>query len=119
MAYKLLRGDDPSIESFHGVFLKIRRALGTTAFGLNELRMPAGFEGFEHDETETGHEEVYVVLDGSATFTVDGDSVAVEAGDYLLVQADSTRQVVAGPDALRMLVIAGKPQPAYDGRESL
>ena len=40
------------------MFFKIRRALGTTAFGINEFRMPAGFEGPEHDEVETGHEEV-------------------------------------------------------------
>jgi hypothetical protein len=35
MTYKLLHGDDPSIESYRGVFLKIRKALGMTAFGLN------------------------------------------------------------------------------------
>ena len=54
---------------FRGVFFKIRRALDTTAFGINELRMPAGFEGPEHDEVETGHEEVYIVLEGGGTFT--------------------------------------------------
>jgi len=35
MTYTLLHGDDPGIESFRGVFMKIRRALGTTAFGIN------------------------------------------------------------------------------------
>ena len=69
MGYTLLNRDDPSIESFRDVFYKIRRALGTTAFGINEVRLPAGFEGLEHDEIETGHEEVYVVLDGGGTFT--------------------------------------------------
>lgn len=119
MTYTLLHGDDPSIESFRGVFLKIRRALGTTAFGINELRLPPGFEGLEHDESETGHEEVYIALEGGGTFTIDGEDVPVAAGDYLRVSPTATRNVVAGADGVRVIVVAAKPQPAYDGRESL
>jgi mannose-6-phosphate isomerase-like protein (cupin superfamily) len=119
VGYTHLPADDPSIESFRGAFLKIRRALGTNAFGINEIRMPAGFEGHEHDEQGTGHEEVYVVLEGGGTFTVDGDSVDVHAGDYLRVDPASTRRPLAGPNGMRLLVVAGKPQAAYDGRETL
>ena len=89
MGYTLLNRDDPSIESFRGAFFKIRRALGTTAFGINEVRLPAGAEGLEHDEVETGHEEVYIVLEGGGTFTVDGEAVDVGAGDYLRVDRRS------------------------------
>ncbi len=119
MAYTLLHGDDPSIESFRGIFLKIRRALDTTAFGINEVRLPAGMEGVEHDETETGHEEVYIALAGGGKFTIDGEDVALTAGDYLRIAPTATRQVVAGPDGLRFVVVAAKPQSAYDGRDSL
>lgn len=119
MTYTLLHGDDPSIESFRGVFLKIRRALDTTAFGINELRLPPGFEGLEHDESETGHEEVYIALEGGGTFTIDGEDVRLAAGDYLRVSPTATRKVVAGADGIRLIVVAAKPQPAYDGRESL
>jgi uncharacterized cupin superfamily protein len=119
MGYTHLTADDPSIESFRGVFNKIRRALGTTAFGLNEIRLPAGAEGREHDETETGHEEVYVVLDGGGSFRIDGEDVAVAAGDYLRVDSGSTRLAVAGDEGMHFLAIGGKPQPAYDGRETL
>ncbi len=119
VAYTLLHDGDSSIESFRGAFMKMRRALGTTAFGLNEVRLPAGAEGAEHDETATGHEEVYVVLTGGGTFTVDGEDLAVSEGDYLRVDPSSTRQVVAGPEGLRFIVIGAKPQPEYDGRESL
>jgi quercetin dioxygenase-like cupin family protein len=114
-----LNADDPAVESFHGRFFKIRRALGTTAFGLNEIRLPPGGEGVEHDESETGHEEVYVVLDGTGRFTIDGDTVEVTAGDYLRIDPGSTRFVVAGERGLRFLAVAGKPAPAYDGRPSL
>ena len=89
MGYTLINRDDPSIESFRGAFFKIRRALGTTAFGINEVRFPPGIEGPEHDELDTGHEEVYIVLEGSGTFTIDGEAVAVGGGDYLRVDADA------------------------------
>lgn len=119
MGHTLLRRDDPSIETFRGVFFKIRRALGTTAFGINEIRLPAGANGIEHDEVETGHDEVYLVLDGTGTWRIDGEEVPLAEGDYLRVPPESTRVVRAGPDGVRFVVVAGKPQPAYDGREML
>ena len=119
MGYTLINRDDPSVESFRDVFFKIRRALDTTAFGINELRMPAGFEGPEHDEVETGHEEVYIVLEGGGIFRVDGDAVEVTGGDSLRVDAETTRKVVAGADGLTYVVVAAKPKPEYDGRPSL
>jgi mannose-6-phosphate isomerase-like protein (cupin superfamily) len=119
MAYTLLHGDDPSIETIEGVFVKIRRALGVTGFGINEVRAPAGSEGLEHDESEVGHEEVYVALSGGGTFTIDGEAVPFAAGDYLRVDAASTRKVVVGPEGLRYIVVGAKPRPAYDGRPSL
>jgi uncharacterized cupin superfamily protein len=119
MAYTHLTADDPSIESFRGAFLKIRRALGTTAFGINEIRLPPGVEGAEHDEGDTGHEEVYVVLDGAGTFTIDGEEVAVAAGDYLRVDAGATRLAKAGDDGMRFLAVGAKPLPEYDGRPTL
>ena len=119
MAYTLLREGDESIETFRGVFLKMRRALGTTAFGINEVRLPAGAKGMRHDESETGHEEVYVVLAGSGTFTVDDEEIAIASGDYVRVDAEATRQVAAGPDGLRFVVVGAQPKGEYDGRDSL
>jgi mannose-6-phosphate isomerase-like protein (cupin superfamily) len=117
--YTLLHEGDPSIESFRGVFMKMRRALGTTAFGINEVRMPAGAAGMEHDESETGHEEVYVVLAGTGTFKVDGEDIAVAPGDYLRVDAAATRQVFAGSEGLRFIAVGAQPKAVYDGRASL
>ena len=86
MSYTYLRGDDPEIEVFMGTFRKIRRALGTSAFGVNEVRLPAGAAGREHDETDTGHDEVYAIIAGSGTFQVDGEQIEVRPGDYLRVE---------------------------------
>lgn len=118
-AYTRVNVEDESIESFRGAFFKLRRALGTNAFGINEIRLPPGQEGREHDESETGHEEVYVVVDGGGTFTVDGEDVQVKPGDYLRVDPQATRLAKAGDDGLRFIAVAAKPRPAYDGRETL
>ena len=119
MGYTLVNHNDPSVESYRGAFFKMRKALGTTAFGINEIRLPAGIDGIEHDEVETGHEEVYVVLEGGGTITVDGEPVPVGGGDFLRVDSASTRLATAGPDGLTFVVVAAKPLPGYDGRPSL
>ena len=119
MGYTLLNHDDPSIESFRGAFYKMRKALGTTAFGINEVRLLPNTAGVEHDESDTGHEEVYVVMEGSGTFTIDGDPVAVGEGDYVRVDADSNRVLVGGDQGVTFLVVGARPKPEYDGRASL
>lgn len=119
MGYTLVNHDDPSVESFRDMFFKMRRSLGTTAFGINEVRLPAGLDGVEHDEVETGHEEVYVVLEGNGTMTIDGEAVALGHGDYLRVDAETKRLATAGPEGLTFIVVAAKTQSEYDGRSSL
>ena len=46
------------------------RAFGINAFVANEAGKPAINE---HDEADSGHEELYLVLSGHALFTVDGE----------------------------------------------
>ncbi len=118
-AYTKVHRDDPAIEVLWGAVAKMRLALGATGFGINELRMPADFSGPEHDEVETGHEEVYVVLSGSGTAVVDGVEVELREGDYLRVAPDAKRQVSAGAQGLSFVAIGAKPRPAYDGRPML
>lgn len=114
-----MHSDDDSIETFRDVFFKIRRALGATAFGINEVRWPAGAEGPLHDEAATGHEEVYYVLSGNGTFTVDGDAVDVVEGDYLRVDAESARQAAAGPDGMSFIAIGARAKGEHDGRPTM
>jgi hypothetical protein len=55
----------------------LRRRLGVRSFGLNAFSgREAGASVIpEHDELGSGHEEVYVVLAGHATFTIEGEEV--------------------------------------------
>jgi quercetin dioxygenase-like cupin family protein len=119
LGYTLVNHDDPSVESFRGAFFKMRRALGVTAFGINEVRLPPGATGVEHDESDIGHEEVYVVTAGAGTFTIDGEAVDVASGDYLRVDPQSNRVVVGGEDGITFVVVGARSQDEYDGRASL
>ena len=58
----------------------MRHHLGITAFGTNAYvgRSAGDLVIEDHDEDE--HEELYVVLSGAATFTVDGETFDAPAG---------------------------------------
>jgi len=86
----------------------LRDALGCEGLGVTVVEADDGWEGMEHDHGEQGHEEVYVLLHGEATLTVDGDAVALGPGDAVRVDADSTRDLAFTADGSKM-VIAGAP----------
>ncbi len=107
------------LASIHGGIVKLAGAeLGVESFGLQVLDFPAGFADYtEHDHSEDGQEEVYVVLRGSAEFTVDGEQVPLEAGGMLRVPAGSKRKLEPGPDGMRILAIGCTPGRAYERPE--
>jgi quercetin dioxygenase-like cupin family protein len=83
----------------------IARSLGARAVKLNVFENQPGQAGREHDERESGQEEVYTALHGSGVVRVDGEDLPLRPGLYVLVSADSTRQVVAGHEGLGYLVV--------------
>jgi mannose-6-phosphate isomerase-like protein (cupin superfamily) len=62
----------------------------------------------EHDHAEDGQEEVYVLVEGEATVTVDGEDVEMAAGDALRIPPEASRQIATG-DAESRFVLAGAP----------
>ncbi len=57
--------DAAEVEAVNGVFRPIRRALGVTAFGINQEEWPANGDGYpDHDHSEDGQEEVFYILEG-------------------------------------------------------
>ena len=75
MSYTILSAGDVGPD--FGVFRKMRRALGAEGFGINQIELPPGAPGREHDEADSGQEEVYVVLAGSGTMRVDDEDLAL------------------------------------------
>jgi tetratricopeptide (TPR) repeat protein len=101
------------------VRLDVRRAVGLTSFGINAFRAKAGAQLIrEHDETGVGaseQEELYLVLNGDATFNVDGERVDAPAGSLVFVgNPAAKRSAVANEEKTTVLVIGGTPGKAYD-----
>lgn len=111
MAYRALDASD--VELTWGTFRMIRRELGGSAFGLNQIDFPPGKVGPEHHELESGEEEVYYCISGSGTLTIDGDDVELVPGRYILVSPDSKRRPTAGPDGMSLLCVGGVPGGIY------
>jgi len=73
--------------------IPVREHLGLHAFGVNAYT--PGDDGIlisEHDEAGSGQEELYIVLDGNATFEVDGQTFDAPAGTYVSVPPASRRR---------------------------
>lgn len=97
----------------------IREHLDVRAFGINAYAAEAGREAIEeHDERQAlaqGHEELYVVLDGAATFTVGGREIDAPEGTLVFVGDPGTRRgAVAGESGATVLVVGGPAGEAYD-----
>jgi tetratricopeptide (TPR) repeat protein len=97
----------------------IRRTFDVNAFGINAWTAREAEAAIipEHDEKPTGHEELYVVVAGHATFTVDGEQIDAPTGTIVFVRDPaSNRGAVASAAGTTVLSIGGKPGEAYSPR---
>lgn len=105
------------LESHGGQFLYAGRGLGVTAWGMNVERLPPNWAEYpEHDHSEDGQEEVYVVLQGSATLQADGDRWQLEPGTLARIGSGQKRRLVPGDEGVTLLAIGGTPGKAYEPR---
>jgi mannose-6-phosphate isomerase-like protein (cupin superfamily) len=95
----------------------VRRELGVEAFGINWYEIPPNTEGREHNEQESGQEEVNVVVRGSGVYRIDGEEVPVREGTFLRFDPETTRMPVAGPEGLTMIAV-GARRGSYEPRGS-
>jgi mannose-6-phosphate isomerase-like protein (cupin superfamily) len=89
-------------------FRKVRRALGVTAFGVNAIVMPPGFDGFAHyHDTQ---DELYLVHRGRARVEVGGEVRELGPGGLCHVESTTPRKVSNASDEedLVLLVVGGK-----------
>ena len=93
-----------------GRMIPAREHLGIHAFGVNVFT--PNDEGLlinDHDEAG-GQEELYVVLDGHATFEIDGETVEAPAGTFLSIAPEARRKATGQGT---VLVIGGTVGAAY------
>jgi mannose-6-phosphate isomerase-like protein (cupin superfamily) len=97
-------------------FRKVRRGLDVTAFGVNAIVMPPGFEsGFHFHETQ---EELYFVHRGTLEIEfADGSVERLDEGAFARVDAATPRKLRNVGDADAIYLCAGG-KDGYIGRDA-
>jgi len=96
-------------------FRKIRHAVGVTAFGINALVIPPGYESGVHYHEE--QEELYFVHQGEVEFRFgDGTTRRLGPGGVVRVDAPTPRGISNVGDGDAVVVVAGG-KDGYVGRD--
>jgi mannose-6-phosphate isomerase-like protein (cupin superfamily) len=106
--------EHPAKPTEYGRWQRLNAALGVDAFGLNAIVCEPGEEfDISHDEADTGHQEVYVVVSGRAEFTIGEERI--EAGPGTVVSAPDpavTRSYRALAPDTRIVCVGAAPSGA-------
>lgn len=106
------RLDDTSPDRFVG----LRRALGVTSFGMNQMLLRPGQRGRIH--SHANQEEVYLVLGGRLTVEIEGTPHDLEAGELMRVGPGIRRRVQnLGPELCSVLALGGHGE--HQGRDAI
>jgi tetratricopeptide (TPR) repeat protein len=95
----------------------VRRTLDIGAFGINAYVAPNAGDDVveEHEESTLGHEELYLVLNGRATFTLDGEPLDAPAGTVVFIRDPTVvRHARAEEPDTQVLAVGGPRGRAYE-----
>jgi hypothetical protein len=97
----------------------IRHHFDIRSFGINAWRGGVDDEVIKkHNEGEGGHEELYIVANGRATFTIDGDEVDAPAGTYVFIREPLADRVAVAREANTVVLsLGGWPEKAFEPSE--
>ena len=101
----------------------LRRFFGIGSFGTNLARATKAGDTLTHDHTETddagtGHEELFLIVSGHATYRVEGEEIDAPAGTFLYVPDPATERGVVARDAgTVMLVVGAEPGAVFTPSE--
>ncbi|HSB38264.1 MAG TPA: hypothetical protein VLD13_04175 [Gaiellaceae bacterium] len=115
MGYSIANVEEIEGSGPGGAFHFVRRELGVEAFGINWIELPPDAVGHEHDESESGQEEVNVCVRGSGVYRVEGEDVPVRVGTFLRFDPETKRVPVAGPEGMTLLAV-GARRGSYEPR---
>lgn len=92
----------------------VRRHFGISSFGVNAYTATeTGQRLVEEHREQDGHDELYVVLSGRATFKLEGDEHDAPAGTLVHCPPGTLREAFAAEPGTTVLGIGAKPGEAY------
>jgi hypothetical protein len=114
-AYKTSHLDEIAAEKWP-YWAPIRHHFDVRSFGVNAWRGTDGDEVIKrHTEEESGQEELYIVLNGRAMFTVDGEEIDAPAVTLVHVTDPKVERVaIAKEDGTVVLSLGSVPGKAYE-----
>ena len=94
----------------------IRHHFGIESFGINAWTAAGAGDRIinEHDETDDGNEELYLVIRGGATFELDGERLDAPTGTLVYVKPGVKRTAFADEPGTTILAVGGVPGKAYE-----
>ncbi len=118
MSYEIAHIDDLEflrVNNGEFVWRPVRRRFGISAFGTNAYTAEkSGQRVIEEHHERDGHEEMYVVLRGRATFTLGDDELDAPAGTLVFVRPGTKRGAIAAEDGTAVLAVGAKPGVAFE-----
>jgi mannose-6-phosphate isomerase-like protein (cupin superfamily) len=111
MGYQTAAKTDPDSvvpEEWGGMWF-LKDELDTDHLGFTVLELEPGGKGKEHDETETGQEEIYYVVEGTVDVELVEETVSLGAEEALRLDPDERRQIHNRGEERATLVLAGGP----------
>jgi tetratricopeptide (TPR) repeat protein len=116
MTYKVAKLDEiETIDDGRCPFQPVRFHFGIESFGVNAWTATAKGDRLinEHDETDDGHEELYVVLNGRAAFELDRERVDAPQGTLVYCEPSVRRTAFAEEAGTTLLAVGAAPGKAY------
>jgi tetratricopeptide (TPR) repeat protein len=94
----------------------LRHHFGATSFGINAWTGDEVGDRLinEHDETEEGQEELYLVHSGRARFELDGETLDAPAGTLVFTPPSVKRTAFAEEPGTTLIAVGGTPGKAYE-----
>jgi quercetin dioxygenase-like cupin family protein len=116
-SYEVARLDDiDEISDGRCPWRPVRHHFGITSFGINAWTATAAGGRIinEHDESDDGAEELYLVQQGRARFQLDGEDLDAPAGTFVFVPGGVKRTAFAEEPGTTIVAVGGIPGKAYE-----
>jgi quercetin dioxygenase-like cupin family protein len=119
MAGYTLKKIDDMEAVFGGSFKRARAELGVESFGMQVMDLPPNMDEQypEHDHSDDGQEEVYLVLRGAAEIEVEGERHRLDPDTMVRVGPGVKRRIRTGSEGCRVLALGGAPGKLYEPPE--
>lgn len=113
MGYKTAGKTDPEsvVPAEFGGMWFLKEELGADRIGLTVLELEPSSEGKEHDESDTGQEEIYYLVEGEVAIdlTDRDETISLTPDEAIRLDPEESRQIRNAADTRAKLLLVGAP----------